>query len=161
MAESFATVPELQGRLEWTLSTDESRIALGVLEDLSEEARFYGRNWLTAAAAPRMIRTIVLKAAQRHMRNTDGYTQSRAGDEAVAWSDRGQESGSASLTEVEIKMIQRLVRPNGLTSVEVVSWDTSSAKMIAAGYSATDVAGYVPVAGGGDPFPLYPGAGPW
>lgn len=148
--EPFATVDELKARLDWDLEPDEERAAAGALEDLSEWARYHGRNW-TKDNAPRLVRSIVLSAAARYMRNPDGYTQSRAGDETLAWTDRGHESGSAYLTRNEIESIKRLARPATFGTVVVSAWGPQRSR---------PSAGYVPTPGGA-PFPYYAGPGPW
>ena len=81
--EPFATLDELKFRLPWTLDTDEERDASGALEDASDLARGYGRDWVDAPDAPRLVRTLVLKAVKRYMNNPEGITQSRAGDETL------------------------------------------------------------------------------
>ena len=66
--EPIATLKELIQRLDWTLDADELRIAAGALEDASDLARGYGRDWDTESA-PRLVRTLVLKARKRYMNN--------------------------------------------------------------------------------------------
>jgi len=124
---SFATLEELQERLEWTLDSDEERIAEAALEDASELARSYGRDWVDAATAPRLIRTLVLKACARFMRNPAGYTQSKAGDESVMWSDRGDTAlGEVYFTKGEQKMIAQLAgRTDGLSSAPITAWKST------------------------------------
>jgi hypothetical protein len=146
--EPFATVDELKARLDWDLEADEERTAAGALEDLSEWVRYYGRNW-TKANAPRLVRSIVLSAAARFMRNPDGYVQSRAGDETLAWTDRGEDAGSASLTREEIESVKRLARPIAFGTLHVSAW----------GPQRRSTVGYVPT--DSTPFPYYSGSGPW
>ena len=144
--EPFVTLIELKARLDWVLDSDEEREAESALEELSDDARHYGRNWLDAATAPRQVFNLVLKAAKRHLRNPDGYTQSRAGDETLAWTDRGEQAGSAYFTRPEIKMLQRLGNTT-IVSVPVTAW----------GRMKQSAPGYVPVAGyvGEKSFPYY------
>lgn len=149
--DPFATLVELKGRLEWTLDADEERAATGALEDLSEWARYYGRNW-EVAASPRLVKTLVLGAAARFMRNPDGYTQSRAGDETLGWTDRGVESGTATFARHEIDALRALVRPAAFGTLSMTAWGPQ--RMVAAD-------GMVPVAGGGDKFPLFSDGTPW
>jgi len=149
--DPFATLIELQGRLEWTLDADEERAALGVLEDLSAWARHYGRNW-DALTAPILVKTLVLGAAARFMRNPDNYTTSRAGDETVGWTDRGAEVAAQPFTPSEIVALKALVRPVAFGSVSMTAWGPQK-------LDAT--VGLVPVVGGGDPFPLFSDATPW
>ena len=149
--EPFATLIELKGRLEWALDADEERAATGALEDLSNWARHYGRNW-TSTNAPLLVKTLVLGAAARFMRNPDHYTTSRAGDETVGWTDRGAEKAAAPFTDGEIAALKMLVRPVAFGTVSMTAWGPQKRL-------APD--GLVPVAGGGDPFPLFTDTTPW
>lgn len=149
--EPFATLTELEARLEWDLDDGEKRIATGALESLSDDARFYGRNWLDAASAPAQVKNIVLKAAARFMRNPDSYTQSRAGDETLMWTDRGEASGEAELSATQIKMIRALAgNVSTLISAGTSPWGTVDP---AASYkdSLVPVAGYT----GEKPLPYF------
>jgi hypothetical protein len=144
--EPLATLQELTNRLDWTLDADELRIAAGALEDASDLARGYGRDW-DAATAPRLVRTLVLKACRRYMNNPNGYTQSRAGDETLGWNDAaGENAGTVYFTADEQKLLQGLAgKASGLVSVPVTAWGSQRTKPI----------GWVPVQGGGKPFPLF------
>lgn len=142
----FATLTELQDRLEWDLDSGEQKVAAFALESLSDDARTFGReDWPEAPAAPRQVRNIVLKAAARYMRNPDGYITSRAGDETVTFTDRGHGSGSPEFTRDEIRQIQRLAGQRGLVSVLIVHGSDKT----------TEREGLVPVDYGGKKFPLY------
>ena len=101
MADLLANVDDLVARLDWELSPDERRIAEHAIEDLSDEARFLGSSAWTATSAPRIVRTTILKAAQRFMRNPDGYVQSRAGDEVVGWAALKREVGAPEFSPEE------------------------------------------------------------
>jgi hypothetical protein len=121
---AFATLDELKDRLDWTLDADEERIARAALEDASDLACHYGREWPDVASAPRMVRTLVLRACKRYMDNPQGYTQSRAGDETVGWSDAaGENAGSVYFTRDEQELLRGLAggRPR-IYSVEVSAW---------------------------------------
>ena len=123
--ESLASVDELKTKLEWDLDPGEERAAESALEELSDEARFHGSAaWEDEFKTPEMVRRIVLKAAARWMRNPDGYTQSRAGDETVAWSDKGDGAGSAQFTDREIEMLKVLANKSTLHSVPMRAWDS-------------------------------------
>ena len=163
--EPFATLIELQGRLEWTLDADEERAATGVLEDLSAWARHYGRNW-DALTAPILVKTLVLGAAARFMRNPDKYTTSRAGDETVGWTDRGAEAAAQPFIPSEIVALKALVRPVAFGSVSMTAWGPlrlrgSDGLTPVAGELQFTADGLVPVQGGGDPFPLFDNKTPW
>ncbi|UFD97949.1 head-tail adaptor Ad1 [Streptomyces phage Pablito] len=153
----FATLDELKARLDWTLDADEERIATSALEDASDLARAYaGRDWLPVASAPRLVRTLVLKAGKRYMNNPSGYTQSRAGDETLGWNDEaGENAGTVYFTRDEQNMLAELGgRKSGLISAEVSAWNS-----VRRGVHA----GLVPVdQPGGKGFPLFADGGePW
>ncbi|MEU6959596.1 hypothetical protein [Streptomyces chrestomyceticus] len=150
---AYATLDELRGRLDWELDEDELRIASTSLDDASELAAMYGRDW-PEATAPRLVKTLVLKAASRYMRNPNGYTQSRAGDETLAWSDaHGRDAGSVYFTREEIRLLEELAgRKPGLASAPIFAWGTKS---------RTKAEGLVPVDYKGDRFPMFTNRGPW
>ncbi|MFI9228985.1 hypothetical protein [Streptomyces rimosus] len=151
---AYATLDELKGRLDWDLDDDELRIAVTALDDASELSAMYGRDW-PEATAPRLVKTFVLKAAARYMRNPNGYTQSRAGDETLAWSDaHGRDAGSVYFTREEIRLLEELAgRKPGLASAPISAWGTKAHPRIE---------GLVPVDYGGAPFPMFADdRGPW
>lgn len=146
MNTAFATLTDLQDRLEWQMSEDEQRVGEGALEDASELARAYGRDW-QPEAAPRLVRTLVLRAVVRYMRNPDGYTQSRAGDETVAWDKQPDEAGSVSFTDSEQRLIAELAgRKTSIVSVPVYSYSYRSGRCRT---------GFAPVEIEGKPFPMF------
>lgn len=120
----FATLDELKNRLDWTLDADEERIAQSALEDASDLACYYGKDWPDPATAPRMVRTLVLRACKRYMDNPQGYTQSRAGDETVGWSDAaGTDAGTVHFTKDEQDLLRGLAgRRPGIYSAPISAW---------------------------------------
>ena len=164
--DPFATLAELMGRLEWTLDANEEGTATGALEDLSNWARHYGRNW-DATAAPRLVKTLVLSAAVRYMRNPDGYTTSRAGDETVGWAEHGSQTGNANFLDHEIAALKALARPNATFGTGILTaygpqrlYGPDGLPPVA-GRRYFNPDGTVPVEGGGDPFHLYSDETPW
>lgn len=152
--EAFASLDELKNRLDWTLSPDEERIATGALDDASDLARAYGKDW-QAGAAPRLVRMLVLKACARYMRNPDGYTTSRAGDETLSWSDaHGRDAGSIYFTNEEQRLLRTLAGGSpGILSAPITAWGP---KRKAAGKT------WVPTVGSSEPFEFYAsGVDPW
>ena len=142
----FATVEQLQSRLDWTMDEGEIRTAQGALEDLSSEARYYGRPWPVPQLAPPRVAQLVLKAAHRYMHNPSGVTASRAGDEALQYTDRGLESGAPEFTDKEIRQIQNLSgRSPGFGTFSLYSWNSSQV-------GSQDI--YVQTDPGDKPFPL-------
>ena len=142
---SLSTLTELKGRLDWTLDADEERVAQAALDDASALACGYGRAW-EPAATPRLVRMLVLKVVVRYLRNPDGYTQSRAGDESVAWNDAaGENAGSVYFTDDEIKLLRSLAgKTPTVTSVPISAWGPQRKAPV----------GLVPALGG-SPFPLF------
>ncbi|MGW8743548.1 hypothetical protein [Streptomyces sp. NPDC055794] len=152
---AYATLDELRGRLDWEPDEDELRIATGALDDASDLAATYGRDW-PEDTAPRLVKTLVLKSAARYLRNPNGYTQSRAGDETLAWSDIGRDAGTVYFAREEIRLLEELAgRKRGITSVAVFAWGTKSRGRSAAGHVPVD---YSP----DTPFPMFEDeASPW
>ncbi|MFI5942199.1 hypothetical protein ACIBCB_18345 [Streptomyces uncialis] len=151
----YATLDELTERVDWELDADELRIGASALQDASDLATTYGRDW-PVATVPRLVKTLVLKAASRYLRNPNGYTQSRAGDETLAWGDaHGRDAGSVYFTREEIRLLEELAgRRPGLTSVPVMAWGTVLGSAVGTGR--------VPVEGPGSSFPFFSDdRGPW
>lgn len=159
MATIFATLDELKARLDWTLDADEERIATSALEDASDLAVYHvGRDFADAASAPRLVRTLVLKACKRYMANPQGYTQSRAGDETLGWNDtQGENAGTVYFTNDEQKLLMEIGgRKGGIVSVGVSAWN-SNIRLYRSrrGRHGNDLpAGFVPSEAGKD-FPFY------
>ncbi|AXQ61068.1 head-to-tail adaptor [Streptomyces phage Hank144] len=152
----FATLDELKARLDWTLDADEERIATSALEDASDLARAYaGRDWIPVTTAPRLVRTLVLKACKRYMNNPSGYTQSRAGDETLGWNDdAGTDAGTVYFSGDEQRMLAEIGgRKAGLISAEISAWNSVRRPVHA---------GLVPVEGGDKQLPFFREDGePW
>lgn len=142
----FASVADLN--LDFDLDDGQTRDAEQALEEASNLARYYGADWPDPAIAPYMVRTIVLRAVRAYMRNPDGFTQSRAGDETVGWPDRGiSPIGRVEFTPDEIKMLQSLAGKDvsGVMSVQMFAWTNKP----------VDPDIYVPVIGSTEkPFPF-------
>ncbi|WP_329793878.1 hypothetical protein V1227_18910 [Lentzea sp. DG1S-22] len=143
--EPFATLEQLKARLDWTLDEDEERLGAAALDDLSGWARYYGRPWPDPLTAPQLVRTMVLGAAVRYMRNPEGYVTSRAGDETLTWSELGDRAGSAHFNSDELRALTSMSGKTSLLTAPVTAWNSRP----------KPVAGYVPVTGGGKPFPMF------
>ncbi|MEU7570327.1 hypothetical protein [Micromonospora sp. NPDC049240] len=146
---AYATLDELKDRLDWELDADEERIARSSLDDASELARYYGKDWADDAA-PRLVKTVVLRACKRYMDNPQGYNQSRAGDETLGWSDRapqvGSEAGSVHFTVAEQKMLAGLAgSKRGIYSAPISAWGTRPRRF----------EGLVPDAGSNEPIQMF------
>lgn len=105
---ALVTLDEIRGRIDWTLSPGEELMAQAAIDDLSEDARFYsGAEWALPADAPTRILSLILRAAVRFLRNPEGASQSRAGDETLMWDNRANEkAGSPYFTDDEIAEIK-------------------------------------------------------
>lgn len=146
--DPFAVLVDLTNRLDWTLDENETRIAKTALEDLSDEARFHGKPTWTPATAPRMVRKMVLAAAVRYMRNPDGYTTSRAGDETLSWNEQKDGlAGSAHFAPDEIRALRDMAGSSKIFSVPMTVWGKQRPN--------GDTAGYVPTGGTDKPFPAF------
>lgn len=144
--EPLVTLAELRTRLDWTLEVEEEGMALAALDDASNIVRAYGLNW-TRANAPALAKTVVAKATARYLRNPEGYSISRAGEEHVEWGRvEGSEPG-VFLTQAEQKMIANLARPSGIYTAPVFAWNGN--KELKA-----EQQGYVPTQHGSK-FPYY------
>lgn len=145
---ALATLDELKARLDWTLDGDEEHVASAALEDLSDDARFYGRDaWTDPEHTPRTVVKMVVRAAARYMRNPDGYTQSRAGDETLTWNeDRSGQAGAAHFNETEIKALRSMAGAGGIYSVPISAHN---------GGKKTAQVGFVPVPTSSEPFPMF------
>lgn len=149
--EPLADLDDLIDRLDWTLDEDETRIAKTALEDLSDDARHYGReSWTTPATTPRMVSKMVLRAAVRYMRNPDGYTTSRAGDETLNWNeDRTGQAGSAHFNDREIKAFRQIAGATGIVSVPIYAFSKGRASggpgWVSTGFTGTE----------NKPFPMF------
>lgn len=126
MEEDFATVSELQGRLDFELSDAEVGVAAGALFDLSLDARAHGMQSWTPQTAPRMVKSLVLRAAARFMRNYEGYEQSRAGDETLVFKDTEADPGTAEFNSREIAQLRSLRGSVGLATAPVAAWGSST-----------------------------------
>lgn len=125
---NFATVAELAQRLDFDLDEKTTGIAQAALDDLSEDARFYGRPWPDPAVAPPMVKRLVLGAAQRFMSNYEGFITSRAGDETVTWTDLGEEAGSPRFIQREVNQLRSLGgRDAGFASASIFTYSKKNA----------------------------------
>jgi hypothetical protein len=174
----LATLDEVTDRLEDALDADGERVARAALEDASDLARYYaGIDWADADSAPRIVRTFVLRAVVRLMKNFEGNTQSRAGDETLAWAGGNpDEAGVVKFTSSEIAQLRALGGQQAptLQTSGMSAWGTSRTRRLNAKYrhrrlseecepyltgydpyAALDT-GYSPVAGSTEkPFPFF------
>lgn len=130
------------------MDDNEKREATGALEVLSDDARAYGKStWINATVTPREVKNLILKAAVRHMKNPEGFIQSRAGDETVTFTDRGEQAGGAYFTDREITQLRGIARTVAFWSVPANGFPRH--------LYPTEIPGYVPVSPPGEPFPMF------
>jgi hypothetical protein len=123
--ETLVTPEELEAKVPFVMDDDEKREAALALDTLSDDARFYGKaTWSDASKTPRQVINLIMRAASRHMKNYDGYVQSRAGDESLSWTDRGEDAGSAYFTKREIAVLREMAgnRRSGFHTVGLVAY---------------------------------------
>lgn len=101
----YATLEDLQSRLEWDLDELETRVALSALTDLSIDATSIGKDW--GASPPAYVTRVVLAATVRYMKNLEGVVTSRAGDETLTFNEVKEGAGSPRFTGDEIVGISK------------------------------------------------------
>jgi hypothetical protein len=122
----LATVPELEARLGRELEATELERANALLDDASALVRdVAGRTWIDPDtgqldAVPGSIRWVVLRAAERAMRNPQGFSSESAGD--YSYQRTGVEPG-VYLTEGEERAIRRALGKTGLWTQPVTRGD--------------------------------------
>lgn len=105
---ALATLDDVVVRLEDEPTPEVEAMIEAYLEDASDKAVMYG-SWSEADCSA-AIRRFVAAAVARFIRNPDGFAQSRAGDETLAWQDL-EEIGSVYFTRSEIEYMQTLGNP--------------------------------------------------
>lgn len=148
----FVELQEVLDQLEFEVDEQGRRQAYRRIEMAGNLCRHYaGIDW-TDLNVPAVVRDITLNVVERYMRNPDAYTQSRAGDETVAWSDRGQGQGLAFyFTEDEREILANLGQPVArIGSMTMTPWRSRG--------PLPDV--WVPVDYDGKWFPWIAGTGP-
>jgi len=126
---NLASVDDVVKRLDWDPSDAELRVIEAAVEDVSELVRAAaGRQW-TSTARPALARTTTLNAVVRYMKNTDGLTTSRAGDETAMWDGIGDKAGAPYLTDAEERKLQALVGGGGLVVLTATAWPSERARL--------------------------------
>lgn len=129
-------IADLIARLPFVMDDDETREANGALADLSFDAQTIGSAaWTDTTNTPQSVQNLIVRAAARHMKNYEGYTMSRAGDETVQWQDHDV-AGQATFTKDEKQMLKTM---GGKTSF------IGTVGVIAYGTKPINPTGYAPV----------------
>jgi hypothetical protein len=127
--EMFAEVDELSARLGRTLDNTDLVRAVAVLEDASalvrEEVGY--TVWIDAdtgvldeSLVPASVRAVVLRAAERAMRNPGGFSAESSGD--YSYQRTGVQIG-VYLSDAEIRTLRRSVKRTGLWTQPITRGD--------------------------------------
>lgn len=124
MATALATIEELEVRSGFELDDRTKAMAVAALDDASALVREYGDPaWVTDTAPP-IAKSLTLAAALRYVHNPMSVTQSRGGDETLAW-DASAARGVYLLAE-EIAVLERHAQQaRGLHVAEIVAYSSS------------------------------------
>lgn len=126
----LASAEELARRLGRELDDAELDRVEAVLDDVSEFVREESRNtWVSltnpsVVTAPRIVRVITLRCAERAIRNPEGFSSESAGDYSYQRNGAVGEGG-LYLTEREIALLRRAGGRTGLWTQQVTrgeSW---------------------------------------
>lgn len=142
---ALATLEDVERRLEEEPTERMRSMIEEALEDASDLARHYGDESWDEVTVPQKARRIVAAAVARWIRNPDGYTQSRAADETLAWGE-ADEPGAITFTRAEIEQLRKLA------PVTVASFGSFGTTLY--GPMRTREVEYVPWAQDNEPFPF-------
>lgn len=132
---ALVTQAEIEARLEFTMSADQLRMANAAIESLSIQAlHITGLPATTTdATCPKWIKQIVLGALELHIRNPEGFSFSRAGEESVGWNS-ATPRGLQFTAEQEAKLKKGTrMSSSGISSISTVSWSTGANRSHCAG----------------------------
>lgn len=145
MALALATIEELEVRAGFELDDRTRNMAIAALDDASALVREYGDPGWTDETAPPIAKSLTLAAALRYVHNPMAVTQSRGGDETLAW-DASAARGVYLLPE-EIAVLERHAQQaRGLHVAEIVAYS---------GRTTRQYTDQVPVDYGGKYWPMY------
>lgn len=113
----LATIDELQERLGRVLVEPELSLAKAALADASALVRHYGLPWPDPSTAPAVAVAITLAAAERRVRNPEGYRSELEG--SYQYQLPASAPTGVALSDAEIKILEDLSGSAGLYSVEV------------------------------------------
>lgn len=119
MAEPLATVQELEVRLGEPLTGGQLAMAEAALNDASAVVRAYGLPWPDPSTAPDIARSITLSAAERRMRNPEGYRSEIEG--SYQYHRPASAPLGVELTKGEIRMLAAAGGLGGVYSVPIAS----------------------------------------
>ena len=116
-AEPLATLAELTARLGYRLGDDERVMAQAALSDASALVRAHGLPWPYRATAPAVAVAVTLAAAERRVRNPEGYRSEAQG--GYSYQLPATAPTGVALTPEEIRLIRAETGAGGLHSVPV------------------------------------------
>lgn len=125
--EPLASVADLEARLGRTFAGAEIQRVVALLDDASSLVRdIAGRDWIDLGTGdllpvPGSIRAVVLRAAERAVRNPEGFSSESAGD--YSYQRTGVQQG-VYLTEGEERAIRRALGKTGLWTQPVTRNET-------------------------------------
>jgi hypothetical protein len=120
---ALATVAQVAARIGEPIETvDDVKLAEAVLDEASEQIRFYAQqpSW-TAATAPAVAVTIAVAAAARGFLNPSGYDSERG--DMVTFNRSSEYVHGANLTRHEITIIKALGRKGNIRSIGLSNSD--------------------------------------
>ncbi|MEV3856061.1 hypothetical protein AB0J38_17270 [Streptomyces sp. NPDC050095] len=115
--EPLADLDQLTARLGYQLDDTEAVLALAALADASAMVRAYGLPWPNRATAPDVVVAVVLAAAERRVRNPEGYRAESQG--GYQYQLPATAPTGVALTEAEIRLIRAQAGVGGLYAVPV------------------------------------------
>lgn len=128
--ELLATIPELEARLGRNIVPSEIDRATATIEDASalvrEEVGY--TVWIDTdtgatnyALVPASVRAVVLRSAERAMRNPGGFSSESSGD--YSYQRTGTQQPGVFLTDGELRILRRAVGRTGLWTQPVTRGD--------------------------------------
>lgn len=117
MATPLATVAALEARLGTTLTGADLARAEQALSSASARARAAGLPWPNPETVPPVVAEIVLDAAERYVRNPDGYRAEMLA--SYQYQRPASEPTGLRLSDAEIEELQGFAGLRGIQSVPI------------------------------------------
>jgi hypothetical protein len=117
---ALATVSQLEARLGRVLDGTDLTMAEAALDDASTMVRAYGLPWPDPVTAPGTAVSVTLAAAERRMRNPEGFRQEMEGGYQYAYA--ASMPTGVELKPSEIKLLQATSGVSGLFGVPIESF---------------------------------------
>ncbi|RKN09646.1 hypothetical protein [Streptomyces radicis] len=117
MVQPLASLEQLTERLGYRLTDPERVMAAAALADASALVRAYGAPWPNPATAPAVAVSITLAAAERRVRNPEGYRAEGQG--GYSYQLPATAPTGVALTDAEIRLLRAEAGTGGLYSVPV------------------------------------------